>query len=76
VTTYGFSTTAGVCTITSSNTITITNVFPTQDYLLIFTLLGLKNPAFVNDFPVVVQSLNASEVVIESSGPTAIKFQT
>lgn len=76
VTTYGFSTTAGSCTVSTAHTITITNAFPTQDYLLIFTIVGLKNPAFVNDFPVVVQSLNASQGLIESSGPTAIKFQT
>lgn len=76
VTTYGFSSTAGVCTVSSVSTITITNAFPNQDNLLIFTILGLKNPAFVNDFPVVVQSLNVSQGLIESSGPTAIKFQT
>ena len=52
------------------------DAYPNQDYLLIFTLAGIKNPSFVNDFPVVVSSYDSSGTLIEQSGRTAIRFQT
>lgn len=73
---YGFGLNPAVCTITAQNKLTIKGAFPTQDNLLIFSIKDIRNPSYVNDFPVVISSLDISSSLIEQSGPTAIKFQT
>ena len=75
-TTYGFNSQTAVCTVTSKNELTISNAFPTQDNLLIFTLNAIKNPAYVNEFTIVAQTFDASANKLDTSGPTAIKCTT
>jgi hypothetical protein len=75
-TTYGFTKTIGLCTVQPGNIITLTNVFPSTDTLLIFTINNLMNPSFVGDFSVIAESRNAQNTLIEQSGPTAIKLTT
>ena len=75
-TTYGFTKTTGLCTVQAGNLITLTDVFPSTDTLLIFTINNLINPSFVGDFIVKAESFDQNNITIEKSGETAIKLTT
>ena len=60
----------------AGNLITLTDVFPSTDTLLIFTINNLINPSFVGDFIVKAESFDQNNITIEKSGETAIKLTT
>lgn len=62
--TYGFAGNAS-CLVSSKSKIVIKGAFPTLDNLLIFSLNSVTTPSYVNDFPVVVSSLDSASALIE-----------
>ena len=54
----------------------MTGAFPTTDLLLIFTISGITNPSYENNWSVIVYTADATGTLIEQSGVTNFNYRT